>query len=165
MNIVGTIKVDMAPVSQIMRRLGVTPDGDVQMFVTEMVNHRITRYMPFSAGVMATKTKFIGGVGHQHMAEGGKKITGPTEITVIGPYAHYQYAGVVWVDPVTRAAGFLTKNGWRSRRGVPKVRTDRKLQYDRNKNELAGPFWDRRLVAAEGAAMQEDLQRYVDRRA
>ena len=47
----------------------------------------------------------------------------------------------------------------------PKVVTDRDLHYDKTKNPLAGPFWDRALCAAEMPAMQADLQAYVDRKA
>lgn len=46
-----------------------------------------------------------------------------------GPYARAMYYGDMWVDPKTGAAGFLTKNGWRSRRGVKKVHSNRKFTY------------------------------------
>lgn len=48
---------------------------------------------------------------------------------------------------------------------APKKVTSRDLVYTVTKNPQAGPFWDRRLVAAEGAALQEDLQRYIRRKA
>ena len=150
------VKVDMAPVQQVMKRLGVTPTGDVQMCVTNMVNGRITRYMPFRAGVMATKTKFMGGGDHQHLAEGKKKIVSPTEIEILGPYAHYQYRGKLWVDAVTGSA-------WARRYGK-KVETAKDLTYDKSKNPQAGPFWDRRLIAAEGDAMAADVQKYINTR-
>ena len=147
-NVTG-IKVNMKPVITILNRLGVTPEGDVQAHVTKIVAHRMTRYMPIRSGVLANDKK---------------QIKSPTEILVDGPYAHYQYEGVVWVDPVTHAAGFLTANGWRSRRGVPKVQTSRPLDYDRSKNPEAGPHWDRRLMAAEGEAIAADVQDYIDKR-
>lgn len=147
------IKVDMAPVQQVMKRLGVTPEGDVQRFVTNMVNHRITRYMPFRSGVIATKTKIPGS---EHLAEGRKKITSPTEITVLGPYAHFQYHGKVWIYPPTGST-------WAPKYGK-KVETNHDLTYDKNKNPQAGPFWDRSLIAAEGAAMAADVQEYINKR-
>ena len=71
------------------------------------------------------------------------------------------------VDPVTGAAGFLDANGeWKSRTKaphVPKVRSGRPLRYDQNKNPLAGPFWDRRLMAAEGDQIKAELARYIMR--
>ena len=44
---------------------------------------------------------------------------------------------------------------------APKRVTDRDLVYTKTKNPQAGPFWDRRLSAAEGRAMAADLQRYI----
>ncbi len=39
------------------------------------------------------------------------------------------YFGFVKVDPETGYAGFKTKDGWRSRPGVKKVRSDRKFHF------------------------------------
>lgn len=110
------IKVKMKPVATILARLGIDKNGRVQRFLTETVNRRITRYMPFRTGVLATKLKFV---------------SSPTEITVNGPYARYQYYGKVMVGR------------------PPKQVTDIDLNYDKTKHPQAGPFWDRRLMAAE----------------
>jgi len=152
MHVIGKIQVDMASVQSIMDRLGVTARGDVQQFHTANVRRRIQRYMPYRSG--ATIKLMI--------------VQSPADepfIHINAPYAHYLYKGKVWVDPKTRAAGFLTANGWRSRKNVPKIGTDRDLQFDRTKNPMAGPYWDRNLVAAEGEQMRTDLQEYVDRKA
>lgn len=152
MSIVGSIKVDMAPVRSMMERLGVTAQGDVQRFHTANVRRRIQKYMPYRSG--ATIKLMI--------------VQSPVDepfIHVDAPQARMLYYGKVMVDPVTRAAGFLTANGWRSRKGVPKVASDRDIQYDKTKNPEAGPLWDRRLIAAEGAVMRQELQDYVNRRA
>lgn len=63
------------------------------------------------------------------------------------PYGKYLYYGKVMVGP------------------APKQLTDKDLTYTRTKNPQAGPFWDQRLVAEEGPALQADLQRYIQRRA
>lgn len=151
MNIVGRVRVDMKPVKQIMERLGVDAKGDVQRFHTANVLRRIQKYMPYRSG--ATIKLMI--------------VQSPVEepfIHVDVPYARMLYYGKVMVDPKTKAAGFMTPNGWRSRKGVPKVVSIRDIQYDKTKNPKAGPFWDRRLVAAEGAQMAAELQDYVRRR-
>lgn len=160
------IKVNMKPVNTILTQLGVTPDGDVQAFATADINRRITRYMPYRSSALATKTKFFADKrgGPEHMSEDGKRIKSPTEIEVVAPYAHAMYVGKVWVDPKTGKAGFLTPNGWRSRKGVPKVMSSRDYDYDKTKNPQAGPFWDRRLMAAEGAQIAADIQKYIERR-
>ena len=146
------VKIQMKPVNTIVARLGVGRDGDVQKFVTNTINRRITRYMPYRSSVLSTKAKFI---------------KSPTEIEVDAPYAQYQYYGKVMVDPITGAAGFLDKDGqWKSRRGVPKVKTDRDLDYTQSKNHhpRAGPFWDRHLMAAEGQQIAAKVQQYVKRK-
>lgn len=144
--------VDMRPVNTIITRLGLDRDGDVQLFLTNNINKRITRYMPYRTGVLATKSKYI---------------KSPTEIEVLGPYARYMYYGEVMVDPVTRAAGFRDKEGnWKSRKNVSKVRSGRPIQYDKTKGHpRAGPYWDKKLMAAEGAQIAADVQEYVDRKA
>ena len=125
------VRVKMKPVNTILTRMGVKPDGDVQMFVTNTVNRRITRYMPFRSGALSTKLKHI---------------KSATEIEVLGPYARYQYYGKAMDGP------------------APKVVTDRDLKYDKTKNPLAGPFWDRRLIANEGAQIAGEVRRYVSGR-
>ena len=144
-----TVTFEMKPVAQILAKCGIEPNGPVQQQLTNIVNRRITRYMPFRTGLMATKMK---------------RVISPTTIAVSTPYARYQYHGKVMVDPQTGAAGFMTPEGWRSRRGVAKVPTDRDLEYDTTKNPLAGPYWDRRLTAAEGKAIVAELQAFVNRR-
>lgn len=145
------VKVEMKPVNILLTHLGVSKTGDVQMQTTRIINKRITRYMPFRTGVLATKSKHI---------------KSATEIEVLGPYARYQYYGEILVDPKTHAAGFKNANGeWRSRKGVPKVRSGRPINYSTHKNALAGPRWDKRMMAAEGKQIAAEIQRYVERKA
>jgi len=47
---------------------------------------------------------------------------------------------------------------------APKKATERDLIYTKTKNPRAGPYWDRALAAAEGAAIRADLQRYIRRK-
>ena len=144
------IKVEMQPVNRIVSRLGVNPTGDVQMQLTRIINRRITKYMPFRSGTLATKLKFI---------------KSPTEIQVMGPYALVMYNGKIMEDPQLHAAGFKDADGqWKSRRGVPKVVSDREFDYDKTKHPLAGPLWDKRMMANEGAVIRVEIQTYVNRR-
>ena len=152
MNVAGHIKVNMVPVQKILDGLGVTARGDVQRFHTANVRRRIQKYMPYRSGA-AIQLMIV-----------QSPVDDPF-IHVDAPFARMLYHGKVMVDPKTKAAGFLTENGWRSRKNVKKVVSSRDIAYDKTKNPQAGPLWDRRLVAAEGAAMQQDLQNYVDRRA
>lgn len=58
-----------------------------------------------------------------------------------GPYARFLYRGKVWVDPKTKAAGFLTDDGWKSRYGVKKIETDRKLVFTKAFHSKAQAHW------------------------
>lgn len=124
------VKVEMKPVGTILARLGIDEKGRVQRFLTETVNRRITRYMPYRAGVLSSKLKFV---------------SSPTEITVNGPYARYQYYGKVMVGK------------------PPKQVTDIDLNYDKTKHPNAGPFWDRRMMAAEKDVIVREVGAYIKR--
>lgn len=144
------IKVEMKPVNTILTRLGVNKTGNVQKFVTSTINRRITRYMPFRTGVLATKSKYI---------------KSPTEIEVLGPYARMQYYGKAMVNAKTGKGPMLIPDvGYRYKKGTVLKATDRDLKYDKTKNPQAGPFWDKRLMAAEGRQIVAEVQEYVNRR-
>ena len=148
----GTVAyLEMNSVGQILKDKGLNETGNVQQFHTANVLKRIKRYMPFVSGMTYKVT----------VAQTDIK---KPEIVTNTPYAKYLFYGKVMVDPKLRIAGFMTPEGWRSRKNVPKVRTGRALQYNRMKNPNAGPRWDRALSAAEGRAMAADLQRYLNRR-
>lgn len=145
------VKVYLPTGKQLIRKKGLDASGHVQMFHTQNVLRRIQRYMPFKTGTTIKIT----------VAQ--TDIRKPEIVTDV-PYGQVLYRGKVMVDPRTGAAGFMTAEGWRSRKGCTKVPTDRNLQYTRTKNPMAGPYWDRTLCACEGKAMAADLQRYINRR-
>lgn len=148
----GTIAyLEMNPVNQILKDKGLDAGGDAQKFHTANVLKRIKRYMPFVSGMTYKVT----------VAQ--TDISRPYIITDT-PYAKYLFYGKVMIDPKLGIAGFMTPEGWRSRKGITKVLTGRPLQYNRTKNPNAGPRWDKALSAAEGKAMAADLQRYMNRR-
>ena len=144
------IKVEMKPISTILTRIGVNKTGDVQMQLTRIVNKRITRYMPFRTGALSTKLKYI---------------KSPTEIEVVAPYARMMYYGKVMVNSKTgKGPAFIPGVGYRYKKGTILKATDRDLKYDTTKHTEAGPFWDRRMMAAEKDAIVSDVQAYVRRK-
>lgn len=144
------IKVETKPVGTILTRIGVDKNGDVQMQVTRIINNRITKYMPFRTGALATKSK---------------RIKSPTEIEVAAPYAIYMYHGKVMVNSATgKGPAFIPGVGYRYRKGTVLKATERDLNYDLTKHPKAGPFWDRRMMASEAAQIAHDIQVYVNRR-
>lgn len=145
------VKMDLPSASKIIRDMGLAADGRVQMFHTQNVLRRIKKYMPYVTGGLYKLTVVQ------------TDIRKP-EIVTEAPQARYLFKGKVMIDPKINAAGFLTPEGWRSRKGSVKVLTERNLVYSKEKNPAAGPRWDRTLSAAEGPAMAADLQRFVNRR-
>lgn len=144
------ISVEMKPVATILTRLGVNKTGDVQMQLTRIVNKRITRHMPHRTGALSTKLKYI---------------KSPTEIEVLAYYAQYQYYGKVMVNAKTgKGPALIPGIGYRYRKGTVLKATDRNLSYDTTKNKLAGPFWDRRMMAAEKDEIASEIQAYVRRK-
>lgn len=143
--------VKMEPTQKIIRNLGLDQRGAVQKFWTATVLRRIQKYMPYRTGETIKLT----------VAQ--TDINKP-EIVTDTPYARMLYYGKVMVDPKTGKAGFLTENGWMSRKGVKKVPSGRNIEYTKTKNQQAGPYWDRRLKAAEMQSMEQELQSYIDRR-
>lgn len=157
------IRVEMKPVNTIVARLGVNKTGDVQRFVTNEINRRLPRYMPFRTGNLATKTKFVG---EQVHLVNKRRVISPTEIYIGGPYARYQYYGKVMVNAETGKGPMnIPGVGLRYKEGTKLKATDRDLTYDKGKNPAAGPKWDKALMAAEGDAIAADVQAYINRKA
>ena len=146
-----TATLTMKDANQIIRDKGLDPGGDAQAFHTMNVLRRIKKYMPFLSGSLYKMTQIQ------------TDIRKP-EIITDAPQAEFLYHGKVMIDPKINAAGFMTSEGWRSRKGSTKVVTSRNLEYTKTKNPAAGPYWDRELSAAEGAALAADLQRFMNRR-
>lgn len=145
------VKLHLPSAAQIIRSKGLAADGAVQMFHTQNVLRRIKKFMPFRSGAMYKIT----------VAQ--TDIHKP-EIVTDTPYAKYLFHGKVMVDPKLGIAGFMTPEGWRSRKGCVKVLTNRNLEYFDGKNRQAGARWDRALSTNEGEAMAADLQRFINRR-
>lgn len=145
------VSYKMRPVADILKRLGMDKDGDVQKQLTNIVNRRMTRYMPASTqAVLSTKKKHI---------------ISQTEIQVDGPYARVHYRGKVMVNAKTgKGPALIPGVGYRYKEGTILKATDRDMNYDTSNNPKAGPNWDERLVDAEGDAIVADLQKYVDGR-
>lgn len=142
-------KVKMNPIGKILRDKGLLADGRIQMFHTQNVLRRIQRFMPKQEGefikLMIVQTD----------------IRKP-EIVVDAPQGKYLFYGKVMIDPKINAAGFMTPEGWRSRKGSVKVLTSRNLVIKTNKNPKAGPRWDKALSASDGPVMAAELQRYIN---
>lgn len=137
--------------SEVLRDHGLDRGGDAQKFWTVTVMRHMQRRMPYRSGLMI------------------KRMLAATDlskplIVIPGPEVRMLYHGKVMVDPQTGAAGFLTADGWKSRKGVKKSISNRDIEYTTTKNPEAGPYWDRRTKAADMPAMAREMQAYIDRR-
>ena len=141
----------MKEANEIIAEKGMAPGGDVQAFHTQNVLRRIKKYMPFVTSALY-KTTVI-----------QTDIRKP-DIVTDAPQAKYLFYGKKMIDPKTGVAGFMTPDGWRSRKGCVKVLTNIPLQYNQSKNSQAGPRWDVAVSTNEGPAMAADLQRFINRR-
>lgn len=140
----GTVAyLGMNSIPRILKDKGFADDGDVQVFHTQNVLRRIIKYMPYKSGMTIKVT----------VAQ--TDVRKPRIVTNT-PYAKFLFHGKLML-------GDETNSPW-ARKGETKHVVNTPLQYNRTKNPLAGPRWDRALSAAEGKALAADLQRYIDRK-
>ena len=146
------VKIVLPSAGKLIRDLGLAKDGAVQMFHTQNVLKRLKRYMPFLTGMT------------YKIAVAQTDIRKP-EIVIDTPGARYAYEGKKMVNAKTgKGPGVIPGVGPRYRKGTILKVTDENLEYTKTKNPMAGPHYDKTLVAKEGPAMVEDLQRFIDRR-
>lgn len=146
------VNLKLPTAAELIRRKGLAPDGDVQKFHTKNVLKRIKRYMPFTSGATYKLT-----VNQTDISK--------PEIVTRAPHAQYIFRGKKMVNAMTgKGPAMIPGVGPRYRLGTILKVTSTPLNYNRSKNPQAGPRWDRALVAAEGKAIEADLQNYIDRR-
>jgi hypothetical protein len=73
------IKTDVSLPQSIVTALGLNPNGPVQLYLTHEIRRRMTRYMPYRTGTLATKLTAVDSA---------------TSITVRAPYAEWLYNGL-----------------------------------------------------------------------
>lgn len=86
-----------------------------------------------------------------------------TGVSYNAPYAHYQYAGIVYGPnyPIHAKGNPKVIVGWFS--PEEKYPTGKDLTYDQSVHPNAGPEWDKRMLEAEGDAFMADCQEVVNR--
>jgi len=85
------------------------------------------------------------------------------ELMYPGPYAHYLWEGVLYVDPEYGKGAFFSEDyGFWSRPGITKVPTDIRLNFNQEANPNAGPRWVERATADNRPAWVAEMQRHAD---
>lgn len=134
-------------VDRCIKNLGLDEGGRVQQVVTNEVVALSEPYVPFDEGDLAASVR----------------VENDTDVVWGMPYSHYMWGGIVYEDPLLHCAGFQVEDGgWRSRKGVQKVPTSRKLEYQNG--SLRGPMWVPRMLQNGGAEKIEDKARRAVRK-
>ena len=134
-SISASLDADLSP-DDILALLGLDDHGRVQQTIDQSVIDYCRPYIP------ASPNRIL-----EDSAQASTDI-GSGLVIWNTPYAHYQYAGIVYgpnipiIEPET---GVLM--GWFSPPGRPKHPTDRNLTYDTSQNPMAGPYWFERMKA------------------
>lgn len=121
--------------------------GIVQQTIDKEVIEQCAPYCPWETGAMAL------------LAFSATQI-GSGEVVYPGPYAHYMYYGEVYgpnIPIFDDNTGDPT--GFFSPPGIEKTPTGRELQYSKDVNPLAGPFWCERMKADH----MDDIMRVVQK--
>lgn len=90
--------------------------------------------------------------------KGSGAVEDGTDVVWSAPYANYMWEGIVYEDPDLHCAGFPTENGWRSRKEIQKVPTDRSLEYQNG--DLRGSHWVDRMLNDGGL---EEIQKTLEK--
>ena len=128
-----------------MERLGIEERGRVQRRVCEEIIRLCDPYIPFEQG-------YLRNTGH---------VEDNTNVVWNGPYAHYMYEGIVYEDPKLHCAGFWTQQGWRSRKNVQKVPSDRRIEYH-NGSRRSNHWVDRMLQNGGRSKIEQVARRNVE---
>lgn len=133
--------IDMKPVGEVIKDLGLDRTGAVQQYATHRAKVRMDMHVPFRSGVLR-RTAY----------EDYDKVVYPQ------PYARYLYRGKLMVDPVTGSA-------W-ARKGTKKKLTEVNLKF--NGAPQRGSHWDQRMINAQGEQFYREIQKkaeeYADKR-
>ncbi len=135
------VKLDLPGADQVVKDVGLGPNGMIQNFHTLNVARRMEKYMPMVSGAFIKTT-----MAHINLQD--------ATITSTGPQAAFLYHGLLMLGDVTGSA-------WAAK-GETKHVTETPLEYNQEKNAQAGPYWDRALIAKESAVLVKELQNYID---
>ena len=139
----------MHSIDRIIKDHGIDPNGRTQLFLTETIKRHMVRYMPYLTGTLSSKQTFT---------------ASPHEIDVVSHAAKYLYYGKKMVDSKTGKGPFFIKGvGFRYHKGATLKPTEEPLNYTTTHNPLAGPLWDKRMMAAEERTIARELTNYIRR--
>ena len=128
------------------KTLGLDTKGRVQQVVTNAVLELSEPYVPFENGALLASGRI----------EDDTTVVWGEGVDAV-QYARDMWNGIVYEDPAQCSTGFQTENGWRSRKDVQKVPTERELQY--HNGSLRGKRWVDRMLQNGGREKIEQMAR------
>lgn len=141
--------VNIPSANELTSRLRIDPNGLTQRWHTQNILRHMIKFMPMVSGAFTKQAV----------------IASTTKIQITAPQAYYLYYGKRMVNSKTgKGPRYIPGVGYRWPRGATLVPTNDPLNYTKTFHPLAGPFWDERMVAAEGDQIAAELQAFVNLR-
>lgn len=137
----------MKPTSQILARLGVQAGGPAQKFFCDECNRYMAEFVP-------------GGI-NSHLNQNVSLAIDGSFVMYNGPDAHYLFNGILYVDPKYKKGAFYSPDyGYWSRPGIPKIPTEKQLNYH---SPGTGAHWDKLMWTSKGEEVVKEVQNYINR--
>lgn len=141
------VDIKVPTVATVLNNLGLQPNGAAQVFVTNTAKEMMKPFVPVDNNALRSLVFPVDSF---------------TALVYQSPYAHYQYMGKLYVDPITGKGSFFNQNyGHWSRPNVNKVPSERELKY--HGGLLTGPKWDERMIEQRGEEFIRAIQAFIDR--
>lgn len=124
-------------------------NDDVGKFVANEWSRYFAKYVPMREGILAQNITIE-----------------PFKVTYNSPYAHYQWEGEKYVDPIYNVGGFHNADFsvWWSRPGVTKIPSGELLNYSKEQNPLATSHWEQPAYNAFKDAVAKAVTDYLKRK-
>lgn len=135
------MEIKLEPISTIKANLGIEQNGKVQKFFTNTCYRYMDKYVPRGDTGLLRETVALD----------------TDTITYEMPYAHYQYIGKLYVDPITKKGAFYSEDyGFWSRPGVKKERTETDLVHTNGFS-----YWDVQMWSVEKDKVCDEVEKYI----
>lgn len=140
------IELNLSSPDKMLGKLGINENGAAQRFFANELMKLSFSYMPFDSGMLQNSAR---------LSNQGDAIIYDT------PYARMMWYGKVMIDPALNAAGFYIPNvGWRSRKNVHKVVSNRDIKYQGAPRR--GAFWLTRCFLDNRQALTNATAKYIE---
>lgn len=146
---INNIEISLPDAGDIVDKFGLEPGGKAHRFLMQTVVARIQKYMWRVSGAAIKKMIIATNFDSD-------------KLIMPGPESRMLYHGKVMVNSVTgKGPGVIPDVGPRYRKGTTLKATDRDLNFNTEKNKLAGPEPDKRMMEAEVEIIVREVESYI----